>query len=154
MITYTLESPQVYSEFNRQTREVGAADPKYQFKAMHYYLTTGIEKLSAKSLGDSPYKVFRGCTYPVVDAIKGQQFSFTNFASTSTELSVALNFLQKSKDEKTLFVIESTNQGAKIKQFSQYQDEEEVLVPPCEKFKVTDIIEESGIKKIHLKSLD
>ncbi len=156
VITYTLETPQVYSEFNRQTRELGAKNPKYQFKAMHYFLTMAIEKLSAQSVGDNSYKVFRGVTYHVGDAIKGQQFSFTNFASTSTKLSVAMEFLQQSKGEKTLFVIESTKQGAKIKQFSKYPGEEEVLVPPCEKFKVTDIkkIQASGITEIYLKSFD
>ena len=156
VVTYTLETPNVYSTFNRQTRELGPNNPKYEFKAMYYFLSMAINQLSPKYLEIHPYKVYRGVTYDVTDAFVGQPFHFTNFASTSQAESVADNFLGSVSGSRTLFVIETTYKGGKIAEFSRYPGEEEVLIPPCEKFLVTRIQHnaQKQRREIYLQSLD
>ena len=155
VFTYTLEDPKVYSEFNTKTRELGPNDTNYDFKAMYYFLSAAIHYISKKTPQDRPYKVYRGVTYPVTAEV-GQPFHFNSFTSTSTNQSVAETFLTNKgeNDPKTLFIIE-TYQGGKIDQFSAFPGENEVLVPPCEKFKVSKVFNnvKKGRQEIHLNSL-
>ena len=64
VVTYTFENPAVFSTFNKQTRELGPKNSNYHFKAMYYFLSMAIEKLSPKHLGKPPYKVYRG--FPIM----------------------------------------------------------------------------------------
>ena len=142
----------MYSEFNKQTRELGPMHPGYNFKAMHYFLSAAIHDIYWKTHHHhGPYKVYRGVTHPV-NTVVGRLFYFDGFASTSMDPSVAEKFLQN-KLGATLFIIE-TYFGGKINKFSAYPHENEVLIPPCEKFKVVKIcLAEKGKKEIYLKSL-
>ena len=153
--TYTLKHPPVYSVFNRQSREIGPNSANFTFKGMHYFLTAAVNKLSAESLGEDPYKVYRGVTYPVKAKVN-DTFNFENFASTSFNETVSLGFLHGNNNEhKTMFVIKGTSKGAKISQFSRYMNEEEVLIPSCENFKVTATKEtQDGILYIYLARQD
>ena len=141
VVTYTLEYPRIYPTFNRQTRELGPSNPKYEFKAMNYFLSMATDKLSPKSLGIHPYKVYRGVTYTVTDAFVGQPFHFKNFASTSEKRSVAEAFMGGATG--SLFIIENTYQGGKIAEFSFFPGEAEVLIPVAKKR-----------NEIYLQSLD
>ena len=149
--TYTLEYPKVYSEFNKKTREFGPKDPKYDFKAMYYFLSEAIHYITQKTPHSRPYKVYRGVSHPVAAQV-GQPFHFNSFTSTSEYLSAAEAFLPYKGG--TLFIIESYL-GGKIDQFSAFPGEKEVLVPPCEKFKVSKVFNnvKKGREEIHLKSL-
>ena len=151
VFTYTLEDPNVYSEFNKKTREVGPKDPKYDFKAMYYFLSEAIHYITQKTPHSRPYKVYREVSYPVTAQV-GQPFYFNSFTSTSGSLSVGEAFLPNRGG--TLFIIESYL-GGKIDQFSAFPGENEVLVPPCEKFKVLKVFNnvKKGRQEIHLKSL-
>ena len=155
VFTYTLEDPKVYSEFNNKTRKLGPNDANYDFKAMYYFLSAAIHDISKTTPQDRPYKVYRGVTHSVTAQV-GQPFHFNSFASTSTDQSVAERFLTNKGENvpKTLFIIE-TYQGGKIDQFSAVPSENEVLVPPCEKFKVLNVSYnvEKERQEIHLKSL-
>ena len=153
LITYTLKNPSVYKKFNKQTRLHGFNSPDYQFHAMYYFISSALKKRSAKAVGDGQYKVYRGVTYSVTNAVIGGLLFFPNFASTSLEIKQAQNFLNKANGEKTLFIIKTTH-GAKIAEFSRYPEEKEVLVSPCEEFQVNDIVDNKneGRKEIYLTS--
>ena len=151
LYTYTLEVPRVYSEFNKKTLELGPNNPNYDFKAMYYFLSAAIHAIKKKTPQGRPYKVYRGVSYPVTAQV-GQPFHFNSFTSTSGSRSVAEKFLPNRGG--TLFIIESYL-GGKIGQFSAFPGEDEVLVPPCEKFKVLKVLKNvrKGRQEIHLKSL-
>lgn len=145
VITYTLEKPNVYQEFNEQTREFKNPpfDESFQFKGMHYFLHSAINKLAAD---DGPFHVYRGVTHKV-DAKLGQDFYFQSFVSASTDLDIAKKFGTTYRptfngefhgDIITVFDISKTFKGADIEEFSQFA-ESEVLIPPCEAFKVVGI---------------
>ena len=146
LYTYTLEDPQVYSDFNRQTRELGPLHKSYNYKAFYYFISMGMNKISPKPFSRT---VYRGVTYPV-SAEVGSKFTFNCFTSTSELRSVAESFLG-GKNPKTLFIIE-TNRGADISTYSKFPDEEEVLISPCEMFDVIKINKENGIQEIYLRS--
>ena len=153
VFTYTYKTIPVYSEFNKKTRELGPEDSRYDFKAMYYFLSAAMNHISQKTLQTKPYQVYRGVTYPVT-AVVGQQFYFDSFTSTSTDQLVAERFLTKTGENasKSLFTIE-TYQGEKIDKFSAFPEEKEVLVSPCEIFKVLKISNRgNGIKEVQLKS--
>ena len=155
LVTYTLKNPSVYEIFNKHTRLHGFYSPDYHFRAMYYFISSALKKRSAKTVGDGQYKVYRGVTYSVNDAVLGETFLFPNFASTSLKIDQAQNFLNKANGEKTLFIIDTTH-GAKIEEFSRYPEEKEVLVSPCEEFQVNDIVDNKaeGRKEIYLTSKD
>ena len=138
----------MYSEFNKKTRELGPKNPKYDFKAMYYFLSAAIHAIKKKTPQGRPYKVYRGVSYPVTAQV-GQPFHFNSFTSTSGSRSVAEKFLPNRGG--TLFIIESYL-GGKIGQFSAFPGENEVLVPPCEKFKVLKVLKNvrKGRQEIHL----
>ena len=148
------ESPKLFSEFNRQTRELGPNNPNYEFKAMYFFLCMAINKLSPQHLGIQPYRVYRGVTYDVTDAFVGQSFHFTNFVFTSTDPSVIENFLDSVSGWRTLFIID-TYKGVKIPK-SLCNPFEEVVIPgPRNYYKVV-LNDEKAIqkrRKIHLISL-
>ena len=153
LVTYTLDDPRVYKTFNEHTRLYGFDSPDYKFRALYYFISSAVEKRSAKAVDDGQYKVYRGVTYSVTDAVIGGRFFFPNFASTSLEINQAHNFLNKVNGEKTLFIIKTTR-GAKIEEFSVFPEEKEVLVSPCEEFQVDDIVDNKGEgrKEIYLTS--
>ena len=144
--TYTLPSPLVATTFNEKTRTLGPKNPNYDFKAMYYFLSAAINKISPKTL----QKVYRGVTYPVTATV-GQPFIFPNFASTTDNEMVAEIF-SGAPDPGTMFYIQ-TSLGANIDRFSAVGDEDEVLIPPCEKFQVLKVQDlGKGRKAVHLKS--
>jgi hypothetical protein len=145
--TYSVPSPLVAKEFNKKTRTLGPNNPNYDFKAMYYFLSAAINKISPKTAQE----VYRGVTHPVTATV-GNPFNFENFASTTGDLAVA-EIYSGSPGPGTVFVIE-TILGAKIDRFSAISDEDEVLISPCEKFKVLKVLKVGeGRQEIHLKSL-
>jgi hypothetical protein len=144
--TYTLASPLVATPFNEQTRNLGPKNPNYDFKAMYYFLSAALNKISPKTV----QKVYRGVTYPITAKV-GESFNFENFASTTGELIIAEIF-SGSPGPGTVFIIETIH-GAKIDRFSAISDEDEVLISPCEKFQVLRVCDGGeGRQRIHLKS--
>lgn len=137
LYTYTLENPKVYSDFNRQTRDLGPRHPNYNYKALYYFISAGMNKISPNP---SLRTVYKGVTHPVTAEV-GQKFAFKCFTSASGLLSIAKNLLDNMRgenDSKTLFRID-TYKGVDIHKFSEYPDEKEVLIPPCETFNVVEV---------------
>ena len=144
---YTVPSPLVAKAFNEETRTLGPKNADYDFKAMYYYLSAAINKISTKT----PQKVYRGVIHPV-KATVGETFSFENFASTTGDPAVA-EIYSGSPGPGTVFIIE-TLLGGKIDRFSAIPAEDEVLISPCEKFQVLKVLKVGkGRQEVHLKSL-
>ncbi|XP_067438123.1 ecto-ADP-ribosyltransferase 5-like isoform X5 [Thunnus thynnus] len=120
-----------YEEFNtavRTGRNIYGRSFKFHF--LHYWLTTAIQTLKKSQNCQTAYRrTGDDYTGNVNDIIR-----FGAFASSS-----------KRKDRilfgnKTCFKIETCS-GAYLKNYSRFPKEEEVLIPPYETFKITDIIE-------------
>uniref|UniRef100_A0A8C5M917 NAD(P)(+)--arginine ADP-ribosyltransferase n=1 Tax=Leptobrachium leishanense TaxID=445787 RepID=A0A8C5M917_9ANUR len=150
LFAYTINGP-LHRSFNGAVREAGQSRQYYlrnfNFKVLHFYLTKALQVLDAVET-PACHKVFRG--------IKGVRFKsdprkpvrFGQFTSSSVNDQSAQMF-----GEDTFFNIE-TCYGVRIKNFSFFPGEEEVLIPPFEKFKVTQFTKENEKTIINLQSLD
>ncbi|XP_067243665.1 NAD(P)(+)--arginine ADP-ribosyltransferase 2-like [Chanodichthys erythropterus] len=120
----------VYSEFNSDTR-TGKQNYKgktYKWYSLHFLLTEAIQILKKKQ--NRCFDTFRGTK----SGFNGNVFEdvrFGSFASTSLDRERAKRFGHVS-----CFEIH-TCEGAEVAKYSEYTYEEEVLIPPHEKFKVT-----------------
>lgn len=131
--TYTGDC--VYQDFNTATRDL--VDGKinydnYPYKALHYYLSSAIDK--SKSCFSILY---RGDKSKDTDLKVGDKaFKFRQFASSSQNYQRAKGF---SSLQGNIYTILSSCTGADISDYSYYPCEEEVLIPPCSEFTVTNI---------------
>nr|XP_014424873.1 ecto-ADP-ribosyltransferase 5-like isoform X1 [Pelodiscus sinensis] len=121
-----------YSDFNGAVKRAGTSQEDYmkcfQFKAFHYYLTRALQLLRGRCEVTYNTTVYRGT--------KSQHtgsglIRFGYFASSSMKRKKAEEF-----GTGTLFTIR-TCFGVKIAAFSHFPEQEEVLIPVHEKFRVT-----------------
>lgn len=147
LICYTLEDPPVYKYFNNDTRK-GFGGDGADFPIISHLLREGCRKLLAAQPKKSRTRiVYRGVSVKFATRI-GEIIRFGSFTSTSGTKSVMDSF--RRDDSGTEFFI-TTKIGAPIVMFSLYPEEDEVLIPPYEIFKVTNI-EESTPLRIHVES--
>ncbi|XP_069615648.1 ecto-ADP-ribosyltransferase 5-like [Ranitomeya imitator] len=130
LLTFTNKYPEgnpIYQQLNGNLTIAGASRKdymeKFHFKALHFYLTRALQILKPNC--EETYTTYRGS--PHSHDIK-PLFKFGRFTSTSMDRVAAQIFGTES-----LFKI-TTCFGAKIKDFSFFPLEEEVLIPPTEKF--------------------
>ncbi|XP_039362468.1 ecto-ADP-ribosyltransferase 5-like [Mauremys reevesii] len=122
-----------HSELNKAVRGNGTSRAHYmasfQFKAFHYYLTRALQLLRGRC--DVMYKrtVYRGGNVSFQHTGSGH-IRFGYFASSTFDIKVAKEF-----GNGTLFTIH-TCFGVEIRNFSHFQEEEEVLIPVHEIFNV------------------
>ena len=146
IICYTLEAPPVYRYFNSDTRKGFKGDGN-DFPILSYLLGEACKKILAATPKENRTKtVYRGVNVQF-SAEAGQIVRFGSYTSTTANVAVAEEFQKTASG--TLFVI-VTKIGAPIKMLSQFPEEDEVLLPPCEAFSV-DRVEESP-SKIYLTS--
>ncbi|XP_067438132.1 ecto-ADP-ribosyltransferase 4-like isoform X4 [Thunnus thynnus] len=129
----------LYDEFNkavRTGRKLYDSSFKFKFHFLHYWLTTAIQILNRNQKKQDCQITYRKTdvefTGKVNDIIR-----FGAFASSSKEKDLG-DF-----GNKTCFEIETCS-GAYLGNYSEVPDEEEVLIPPYETFKITDIFEGRG----------
>ncbi|KAG8453185.1 hypothetical protein GDO86_004848 [Hymenochirus boettgeri] len=131
LLTFTNQYPQenpINQQLNSNMSVAGISRDRYMkdfhFKALHFYLTRALQLLKPNC--DTKDVTFRGSfsNYKVSTV-----FRFGRFTSTSMKREEAEKFGNNS-----FFFIE-TCYGAKIKDFSFYPKEEEILIPFAEKFK-------------------
>ncbi|XP_058262993.1 ecto-ADP-ribosyltransferase 5-like [Hemibagrus wyckioides] len=101
---------------------------KFKYKAFHFLLTRALQIYKVPTCAE----VFRRTNVSFERKVSNQEMRFDRFASTS-EINNMNSFGNIS-----CFKIE-TCYGANISNFSVYQGEKEVLIPPYEKFKITNI---------------
>eukprot|EP00075_Anas_platyrhynchos_P031891 XP_027321144.1 erythroblast NAD(P)(+)--arginine ADP-ribosyltransferase-like isoform X1 [Anas platyrhynchos] len=116
----------------------------FPFKTLHFLLTEAVHTLQ-KTQRTKCNNVYRG-TKDCFTAQINKSVRFGHFASASFNKNIAQGFGQD-----TLFVV-NTCYGVSIRSFSFYPEQEEVLIPPYEVFKVTDVTSNSRTSIIHLKS--
>ncbi|KAI5611466.1 NAD(P)(+)--arginine ADP-ribosyltransferase 2-like isoform X1, partial [Silurus asotus] len=100
----------------------------FKFKAYHFFLTRAIQIYQVKKCSD----VFRRTKIPFNPAVRGQEIRFGRFASASFLYNLTHFGTKSCFKIKTCF-------GADISTMSTLSREKEVLIPPYEKFKITDI---------------
>ncbi|MEE6521368.1 hypothetical protein FKM82_019539 [Ascaphus truei] len=150
LFAYTNNGP-LHKVFNADVREAGRSRQYYlknfKFKAFHYYLTKALQVLDAV---ETPvcHKVFRGIRGFRFKSASQKPIRFGQFTSSSLNDQSALQF-----GEDTFFSIQ-TCYGVNIRNFSFYPGEEEVLIPPFEKFKVTNFTKDRDKSLINLRSVE
>ncbi|XP_034773639.1 NAD(P)(+)--arginine ADP-ribosyltransferase 2-like [Acipenser ruthenus] len=127
--TYTMQG--VFSDFNAAVRNGGGNNYKaFPFKALHFYLTDALKKLRSKY--KNCYNVYRGVSKPTSVGI-GKTVRFGQFTSTSRSQQKAMQF-----GSGTVFHMR-TCQGVAVQSYSMFPNEDEVLVPPFERFRVVSV---------------
>ncbi|XP_038595937.1 LOW QUALITY PROTEIN: GPI-linked NAD(P)(+)--arginine ADP-ribosyltransferase 1 [Tachyglossus aculeatus] len=153
VLAYTANGP-LHREFNTAVREAGRSRAYYlryfRFKTLHFLLTQALALLGA---GQNPQcrRVYRGVAGVRfrTGAEPGGAVRFGHFASSSLHEEAALQFGQDS------FFSIRTCHGADIRSFSFFPGEEEVLIPPYERFRVINASTgPHGPNHIYLQSLD
>ncbi|XP_053367848.1 NAD(P)(+)--arginine ADP-ribosyltransferase 2-like [Clarias gariepinus] len=124
--TYTLP---LYSEFNNALRS-GRKNykKKFNYKSFHFLLTCAVRKYKMMNCVD----VFRKTNVSFDTNVVNREMRFGQFTSTSTRDDL------HTFGNKSCFQI-NTCYGANITNMSFHAKEEEVLIPPFEKFKITKI---------------
>nr|XP_055036512.1 erythroblast NAD(P)(+)--arginine ADP-ribosyltransferase-like [Misgurnus anguillicaudatus] len=119
----------VYRQFNEDVRtgKQEYEDKTFKWYWLHFWLTKAIETL--KKGCESTY---RG-TSDKFDGVKNTEIRFGQFAFSSLDRKVAANF-----GNETCFEIK-TCYGVDVSKYSQFPNQKEVLIPPYEKFEITNI---------------
>uniref|UniRef100_A0A8B9SM30 NAD(P)(+)--arginine ADP-ribosyltransferase n=1 Tax=Anas platyrhynchos TaxID=8839 RepID=A0A8B9SM30_ANAPL len=148
VLAYT-DRGDLYSQFNTLVREGGRSRERYlqhfPFKTLHFLLTEAVHTLQ-KTQNPKCNSVYRGITDIHFTAQLHQTIRFGQFASASFNKSIAQKYGQD-----TLFFV-NTCYGVSIRSFSFHPEQEEVLIPPYEVFKVTNVIHHTDGTHIHLDS--
>ncbi|XP_040282588.1 GPI-linked NAD(P)(+)--arginine ADP-ribosyltransferase 1 [Bufo bufo] len=150
LFAYTINGP-LHKVFNGAVRDAGQSKQYYlknfNFKVLHYYLTKALQVLDEVDT-TACHKVFRGIKGIKFKSESRKPVRFGQFTSSSKNDQNALQF-----GEDTFFSIQ-TCYGVNIKNFSFFPGEEEVLIPPYEKFKVTNFTRDRDRNVISLQSLE
>lgn len=147
IICYTLQKPPVYRYFNGDARK-GYGGDGMDFPILTYLLREACRKILATTPKEERTKiVYRGNSVPFAAEV-GQKVRFGSYTSTTANRKVADEFQKTSTG--TQFVI-VTKIGAPIKMLSVFPEEEEVLLPPYEIYRIHRIEESPSV--IHLASV-
>ncbi|XDV11867.1 hypothetical protein PO909_000669 [Leuciscus waleckii] len=130
---YTNSAFKLFEKFNNAVRtdKQKYKAGKYSWYSLHFWLTEAIQIL--KKTQSKCYNTYRGTGVEFDKNVKGKEVRFGQFASSSLDRKVAKGFGKKS-----CFEIKTCS-GADVIKYSRFPDEEEVLIPPYEMFKVTDV---------------
>nr|XP_038034723.1 erythroblast NAD(P)(+)--arginine ADP-ribosyltransferase-like isoform X1 [Anas platyrhynchos] len=148
VLAYT-DSGDLSNQLNKATLEGGRSHKHYfqsfPFKMLHFLLTEAVHTLQ-KTQSPKCNSVYRGIKGIRFTAQLKETVRFGHFASTSLERKVAESF-----GTDTFFFVK-TCYGVSIRSFSFRPYQEEVLIPPYEVFKVTNVIHHTDGTHIHLDS--
>ncbi|XP_078062489.1 erythroblast NAD(P)(+)--arginine ADP-ribosyltransferase-like [Mustelus asterias] len=129
VVAYTHDG-NLFKTFNNQTEYIGHIaqyNSRFQLKSFHYLLTVALQKLRDPS---GEFHVYRASSIFMFGE-RGQEMRFGRFASTSLSRAQA----EEAFGSATLFTLDTTY-GVPIQEYSFFEQEEEVLVPPYEKFEI------------------
>ncbi|NXL81082.1 NRT2 ribosyltransferase, partial [Leptocoma aspasia] len=149
LVAYSMEEG-LYLEFNKAVRVAGRSRREYldtfHFKVLHFLLTEALRDLRGAPGHPHCLHVYRGIGGIRFTSRPGQIVRFGQFASSSL-----LKNVSDSYGTTTTFEVDTCH-GADIRHFSFYPEEEEVLIPPFETFRVTNITRRGDDMYIHLRS--
>ncbi|XP_064296810.1 erythroblast NAD(P)(+)--arginine ADP-ribosyltransferase-like isoform X1 [Phalacrocorax carbo] len=150
LLAYTQQGP-LHRAFNAAVREAGRSRREYLsafgFKALHFLLSEALRVLR-DARPRQCHHVYRGVQGIRFTAQRHQSMRFGHFTSASLRNESTLPF-----GRDTFFSVE-TCYGIPIRDFSFFPEEEEVLIPPFERFEVTDVAHDGDRALIHLRSQD
>ncbi|XP_062830466.1 GPI-linked NAD(P)(+)--arginine ADP-ribosyltransferase 1 [Anolis carolinensis] len=150
VMAYTAQG-RFHRDFNAAVREAGRTREAYlqsfHFKTFHFLLTRALQALGATSQPRCQ-KVYRGVRNVRFVSERLRPVRFGHFASSSLKNESAKQF-----GTDTFFTIQ-TCFGVNVQNFSFFPGEEEVLIPPFEKFKVANFTKTRETTFIHLLSLE
>ncbi|ROJ21290.1 GPI-linked NAD(P)(+)--arginine ADP-ribosyltransferase 1 [Anabarilius grahami] len=128
---YTNSALELYKNFNNavQKDKKKYKKKKFEWYSLHFLLTDAIQIL--KKTQNKCFLTFRGTDIQFKKNVQNKKVRFGSFASSSLDRKEAESFGSKS-----CFEIR-TCEGAELTKYSNYLEEEEVLIPPYEMFKVT-----------------
>lgn len=159
IMAFTVEdrttSAQLYTEMNNLSRELGKSKDSwknFQYKGWYAMMTHALSALPTSPstiVPGAPIKCYRGVNRMFDPKHPKKQVTFNCFTSTSRDKNEAMGFLSKS--EGTLFEFDSIPKHALgIKGYSQYPDEEEVLLAPWTCFDVAEVRKEGAFTLVKL----
>ncbi|XP_042260023.1 ecto-ADP-ribosyltransferase 5-like [Thunnus maccoyii] len=126
-------SNDIYDEFNEAVRTGRSIyGSTFPFHSLHFWLTTAIQKVKKSQKSQKCQTTYRRTWHEFTGKVN-DIIRFGAFASSSYNKSLT-HF-----GSKTCFEIKTCS-GAYLKNYSEIPEEEEVLIPPYETFKITDII--------------
>ncbi|XP_059393541.1 NAD(P)(+)--arginine ADP-ribosyltransferase 2-like [Carassius carassius] len=133
--TYIQTDPNlnISDKFNNDTRDgkQNYTVMKYEWYSLHFLLTEALHIL--KKTQNRCFDTFRGTKLTFENDVLNKEVRFGSFTSSTLDRSIAESFGTVS-----CFEIH-TCEGANITKYSMLRHEKEVLIPPYEKFIVTDI---------------
>ncbi|XP_050961247.1 NAD(P)(+)--arginine ADP-ribosyltransferase 2-like [Labeo rohita] len=131
MIAIYVYTDSIYKSLNEADRHDREKyiDKTYKWYSLHFLLTEAIQIL--KKTQKSCYSTYRSVHREFDKNVLNKEVRFGSFTSSSLNKKVAEMY-----SDKSCFEV-NTCYGADITNYSRIPDEEEVLIPPYEKFKVT-----------------
>ncbi|NWU15580.1 NARE ribosyltransferase, partial [Cephalopterus ornatus] len=149
LLAYSMEEG-LYVEFNKAVRSAGRSRQEYlhnfPFKVVHFLLTEALYDLRDEETHPRCLHVYRGTEGIQFTTEPGRIIRFGQFASSSL-----LKNVSESYGTDTTFEVHTCH-GANIRSFSNYPEEEEVLIPPFETFNVTNVTCQGAKTYIQLRS--
>ncbi|XP_051630670.1 erythroblast NAD(P)(+)--arginine ADP-ribosyltransferase-like isoform X2 [Manacus candei] len=149
LMAYSMEEG-LYLEFNRAVRSAGRSLQEYlrnfPFKVVHFLLTEALDDLRDEETHPRCLDVYRGIEGIRFITEPGRTIRFGQFASSSLLKNVSEHY-----GTDTFFEVHTCH-GANIRNFSNYPNEEEVLIPPFETFTVTSVTQQGHKTHIELRS--
>ncbi|XP_032417967.1 NAD(P)(+)--arginine ADP-ribosyltransferase 1-like [Xiphophorus hellerii] len=143
---YTLDKPEIFTEFNKAVRTQRAQyTSTFQYHSLHFFLTGALRALRArKPKKERCLTGYRRVNRKFKLGDLGEEIRFGAFTSSSMG-----KYPRKEKfGDETCFKI-YTCLGADVSLYSKFGESEgEVLVPPYEIFKVTDVKQRSENKEL------
>ncbi len=131
MAMYVYSGSHVFNHFNNDTRygKEQYRETRYKWYSLYFLLTEAIQILNKTQ--NTCYSTFRRTKVKFNENVLNHEVRFGQFASSS------LNINKTTFGNVSCFEI-NTCEGADVSKYSKLS-EKEVLIPPYEKFKVTDI---------------
>uniref|UniRef100_A0A3Q2CLZ8 NAD(P)(+)--arginine ADP-ribosyltransferase n=1 Tax=Cyprinodon variegatus TaxID=28743 RepID=A0A3Q2CLZ8_CYPVA len=143
---YTMDKPKVYAEFNDAVRtQKMKYKTTFKYHTLHFFLTSALKKLSThRGTLKRCLTGYRRVNSYFSQDVLNKQIRFGSFTSSSM-----LGYQHPNRfGDETCFEL-STCFGADISLYSKFGEAEaEVLIPPYEAFKVTQINRRSEQKKL------
>ncbi len=133
MAIYVYSDSIVFNHFNNNTRygKEQYRETRYKWYSLYFLLTEAIQILNTTQ--NTCYSTFRGTKVKFNENVLNHEVRFGQFASSSLNINKTTTFGNVS-----CFEI-NTCEGVNVSKYSKLKLEKEVLIPPYEKFKVTDI---------------
>ncbi len=133
MAMYVYSGSHVFNHFNNDTRygKEQYRETRYKWYSLYFLLTEAIQILNKTQ--NTCYTTFRRTKVKFNETVLNKEVRFGSFASSSLNINIIKRFGNVS-----CFEI-NTCEGADVSKYSKLEREKEVLIPPYEKFKVTDI---------------